>query len=128
MNTEIDKKVIGRFYEALEVIISRRAVGGIQPYCELYGIDKRNLYAQRKNPDVAHFHFDWILPMVTTYGISATWLLTGEGDMFVPFFNSMPVTTRKRRVSPSLSPSLQDTPCTPPQTPQITQKPAVNTH
>ena len=51
MNTEIDKKVIGRFYEALEVIISRRAVGGIQPYCELYGIDKRNLYAQRKNPD-----------------------------------------------------------------------------
>ena len=70
----------------------------------------------------------WILPMVTTYGISATWLLTGEGDMFVPFFNSMPVTTRKRRVSPSLSPSLQDSAGTPPQTPQTTQKPAVNTH
>lgn len=116
MNTEIDKKVIGRFYEALEVIISRRAVGGIQPYCELYGIDKRNLYAQRKNPDVAHFHFDWILPMVTTYGISATWLLTGEGDMFVPFFNSMPVTTRKRRVSPALSVARQ----TPSEAPQTT--------
>lgn len=110
MNTEIDKKVIGRFYEALETLIDRRAVGGIQPYCDMYGIDKRNLYAQRKNPDVAHFHFDWIVPMVTSYGISSTWLLTGEGDMFIPFFNSMPVTTRKRRVSPAQMAAKESTP------------------
>lgn len=99
MNTETDQKVLSRFYEALDVLIDRRAVGGVQPYCELFGIDKRNLYHQRNNPEIGHFHFDWIVPMVTNYGISATWLLTGEGDMFVPFFNSMPVTSRKRRHS-----------------------------
>lgn len=100
MNTETDQKVIKRFFEALEVLIDRRAVGGIQPYCEMYGIDKRNLYHQRNNADVSHFHFDWIVPMITTYGISATWLVTGEGDMFIPFFNSnLPLVKRKRRTS-----------------------------
>ena len=48
--------------------------------------------------------------MVTSYGISSTWLLTGEGDMFIPFFNSMPVTTRKRRVSPAQMAAKESTP------------------
>lgn len=110
MNTEIDKQVIRRFFEALEAIIDKRMVGGIQPYCERFGIDKRNLYHQRSNLDVAHFHFDWILPMVTTYGVSSLWLLTGEGDMFIPFFSGdFPAVTRKRRPSPKAEKTAQTT-------------------
>lgn len=102
MNTETDKQVVGRFFEALETLIDRRAIGGIQPFCERYGIDKRNLYHQRENLDVGHIHFDWLVPLVKTYGISATWLITGEGGMFIPFFeDNLPFVTRKRRSSPS---------------------------
>jgi len=101
MNTQTDQEVLGRFFEALEALIEKRAVGGIQPYCERYGIDKRNLYHQRNDPSLGYFHFDWIVPMVTTYGVSALWLLTGEGDMFVPFFGNMPTVARRRRSSPA---------------------------
>ncbi len=86
MQTEIDQQVISRFYKALDAIIERKDIRGIQTYCNLYGIDKRNLYRQRKDTKTTILHFDWLIPLVTEYGISSFWLLTGIGKMFLPIF------------------------------------------
>ncbi|MBQ0160003.1 MAG: hypothetical protein KBT28_05185 [Bacteroidales bacterium] len=86
MTTDIDRQVQKRFYEALDNLIERKIIRGIQTYCRLHNIDKRNLYAQRKRTDVTIMHFDWLLPMVTEYGISSYWLLTGIGEMYLPYY------------------------------------------
>lgn len=86
MHTQIDQQVVGRFFEALDALKERQDIRGINSYCIRYGIDKRNLYKQRKEPQVQIMHFDWLQPMVTEYGISSLWLLTGLGKMFLPMF------------------------------------------
>lgn len=86
MHTQIDQQVVARFFEALDALKERKDIRGIQTYCTRYGIDKRNLYTQRKKPEIQILHFDWLVPMVTEYGVSSLWLLTGLGKMFLPMF------------------------------------------
>ena len=88
MHTEIDQQVVGRFFQALDALRERKSIGGIQTFCNTYGIDKRNLYKQRKQPQIQIMHFDWIVPLVTEYGVSSLWLLTGLGKMFLPMFDN----------------------------------------
>ncbi len=86
MHTEIDQQVVGRFFQALDALKERKDIKGIQTFCTQYGIDKRNLYRQRKEPRIQIMHYDWIVPLVTEYGISSLWILTGLGKMFLPMF------------------------------------------
>lgn len=88
MHTEIDQQVVGRFFQALDTLKERKAIGGIQTFCNAYGIDKRNFYKQRKQPQIQIMHFDWLVPLVTEYGVSSLWLLTGLGKMFLPIFEN----------------------------------------
>lgn len=82
MNTPDTQRIIERFYIALDAIIELKRIRGISTYCRLYEIDRRNLYAQRKDLDRGWFQTSWLVPMVREYGISAKWLLTGFGKMF----------------------------------------------
>lgn len=77
------KQVVTRFYEALDAIIAQRKIRGVNTYCRLNAIDRRNLLAQRKDLDRGWFQVSWLVPMVREYGVSPRWLLTGEGTMFV---------------------------------------------
>lgn len=74
--------VMERFFKALEVIIDTKAIRGVQTYCNDFGIDKRHLYAQKKDLNKGFFEVYWILPMIKKFGISSDWLLFGEGEMF----------------------------------------------
>lgn len=87
MHTQIDQQVVGRFFEALDALKDRKDIRGIQTYCTKYNINKRNLYTQRHKPEIQIMHFDWLVPMVTEYGVSSLWLLTGLGKMFLPLFD-----------------------------------------
>ena len=82
-NTLQTKQVVTRFYEALDAIIAQRKIRGVNTYCRLNAIDRRNLLAQRKDLDRGWFQVSWLVPMVREYGVSPRWLLTGEGTMFV---------------------------------------------
>lgn len=82
MNTPITKHIMERFYAALDAIIARGDIRGVNTYCRLYEIDRRNFIAQRKDLDRGWFQASWLFPMVSKYGVSAEWLITGEGRMF----------------------------------------------
>lgn len=86
MHTEIDQQVVKRFFTALDALRERKDIKGFQTFCNDYGIDKRNFYKQRKEPHIQIMHFDWLVPLVTEYGVSALWLITGLGKMFLPIF------------------------------------------
>ena len=86
MHTQIDQQVVARFFEAMDALKERKDIGGYQSFCTRYDIDKRNFYKQRKQPQIQIMHFDWIVPLVTEYGISSLWLITGLGKMFIPMF------------------------------------------
>lgn len=74
--------VVNRFFEAVDALIARGDIRGIQTYCDLYEIDKRNFYKQRSDEDRGIFQVSWMVPLVTEYKVSAAWLLTGKGTMF----------------------------------------------
>jgi len=82
MNTEISQQIMLRFYQALDNLVETKAIRGVNTYCRLYDIDRRNLLAQRKDLNRGWFQVSWLVPMVREFGISARWLLTGYGKMF----------------------------------------------
>lgn len=82
MNTAVSKQIMERFYSALDAIIESKKIRGVNTYCRLYDIDRRNFIAQRKDLDRGWFQVSWLQPMVREYGVSAKWLLTGFGRMF----------------------------------------------
>ena len=59
-----------------------KEIRGIQTYCNLYEIDKRNFYAQKKDLDRGYFEVQWILPLMKDFKVSSDWLLFGKGKMF----------------------------------------------
>lgn len=75
-------EIIERFFEALDKIVSLGHIAGIQTFCNEYEIDKRNLYAQRKDMNRGYFEIFWILPLIKDFNISKEWLLFGKGEMF----------------------------------------------
>lgn len=81
---EINRSIKERFYTAIKALIEQKKLKGRQTYCRLYDIDKRNFYSQEKNLLEANLKLYWLVPLVTEYGISAHWLLTGAGRMFEP--------------------------------------------
>jgi hypothetical protein len=82
MNTECSKQIIQRFYVALDALIAMKRIRGVNTYCRLNDIDRRNFIAQRKDLERGWFQLSWLNPMVKDYGVSAKWLLTGFGKMF----------------------------------------------
>lgn len=82
MNTEVTKQIMERFYQCLDELIETKTIRGVNTYCRLYDIDRRNLIAQRKDLNRGWFQVSWLQPMVRVFGVSARWLLTGYGKMF----------------------------------------------
>lgn len=82
INIEESKRIVERFFQALDAIIAIKKIRGVNTYCRLYDIDRRNLIAQRKDLNRGWFKVSWLVPMVREYKVNAEWLLTGFGKMF----------------------------------------------
>lgn len=72
-----------RFFHALQAVIDNGLVKNASQYCKLAGIETSHYYNQRADRGRGYFEVSWMLPLVLDFGISANWLLTGKGTMFV---------------------------------------------
>ena len=62
MNTTVSKQIMERFYSALDAIIESKKIRGVNTYCRLYEIDRRNFIAQRKDLDRGWLQVSWLQP------------------------------------------------------------------
>jgi hypothetical protein len=73
--------IMERFFNAVEICRRLKLIPSITEFCESNGIDKPHFYLQRKYPHRGFFEVGWLVPL-TQCGVSASWLLTGRGQMF----------------------------------------------
>ncbi len=82
MQNEDSQKIITRFFDALAQLKSDKRIGGKTPFAERYNINRRNMYQLEKNVEKDIFQVSWLSYLVNDYGVSAEWLLTGEGAFY----------------------------------------------
>ncbi len=82
METNHSVQISKRFFKALAEIIAKKELRGIQTFTNLYGIDKRNFYKVKKDPEHFNLNYSWLYYMVDDFDVSAEWLITGNGKMF----------------------------------------------
>ena len=75
--------IMERFFAALDTSLENKLVKNSSTFCNTNGIDRRHFYAQRKDLGRGFFEVGWLVPLIRDCGVSANWLLTGKGTMYV---------------------------------------------
>ena len=75
--------IMSRFYLAVDKCKEEGLMRSVAAYCSMAEIDKGHFYNQKKYPTKGYFEVGWMTPLVNDLGVSANWLLTGRGTMFV---------------------------------------------
>lgn len=83
MQSTDSQKIIGRFFEALHLLIERKEIRGKQTFTRKYDINRWNLLTLEKDRSRDIFQTAWLGYLVKDFNVSAHWLLTGKGDPFV---------------------------------------------
>ena len=81
MQTPDSQKIIKRFFEALYYLKSERIIKGKQTFTVKFKINRWNMNTLEKDMSRDMFQPAWLAYLVDDYGVSATWLLTGRGDI-----------------------------------------------
>lgn len=81
MQTEDSQKIVGRFFEALYRLKDLGIIKGKKTFTERFGINRWNLISLEKDHSRDIFQPAWLSYLVTAYGVSSEWLLTGQGEM-----------------------------------------------
>lgn len=81
MQTEDSQKIVRRFFQALQHLKERKKIRGKQTFTRDHGINRWNMNTLEKDPSRDIFQPAWLTYLVKDYGVSATWLLTGQGEI-----------------------------------------------
>ena len=82
MQHEDSQQITKRFFEAIYALKAKKIIRGKQTFTTRYGIERRNLCQLEKEPQRDMFKLVWLKYLVEDYGISAHWLITGNGEIF----------------------------------------------
>ncbi|MEI6755031.1 MAG: hypothetical protein WCK78_17935 [Paludibacter sp.] len=83
MNNPESIKIINRFYQAIDTIVSMKLIRGKKTFTDRYNIDRRRFILVSRTPESDSFQLVWITYLVKDFGVSAQWIMTGNGEMFV---------------------------------------------
>jgi hypothetical protein len=83
MQNEESKKVVDRFFEAIYDLKSKKIIWGKQTFTRKYNINNRNFWLLEQDKSRDMLQLAWLSYLVADYGVSAEWLLTGKGNMYV---------------------------------------------
>ncbi len=81
MQSTDSQEVVKRFFEALNMLKTTKKIRGKQTFANAYGINRRNLWSLEKNSQSDRFQTAWLTYLVRDFNVSATWLLTGKGEI-----------------------------------------------
>ncbi|MDR1339403.1 MAG: hypothetical protein LBK58_05050 [Prevotellaceae bacterium] len=82
MQNEKGVKIVERFFEAIYDLKEKKVIRGKQTFTRRYGINSRNFWLLEKDKSRDILQLAWIATLVTDYGVSAEWILTGCGNMY----------------------------------------------
>ncbi|MDR0865005.1 MAG: hypothetical protein LBO74_08745 [Candidatus Symbiothrix sp.] len=82
MQSEESQKVVKRFFEAIYALKERKVIRGKQTFTRRYGINNRNFWLLEQDMSRDIFQMAWLSYLVSDYGVSPDWIITGKGDMF----------------------------------------------
>ena len=82
MQTEDSQTIVNRFFEALDLLKAAGRIGGKKTFTDRYGINRWNMNTCEKEPSRDLFQLCWLTYLVRDYGVSARWLLLGEGSLW----------------------------------------------
>ena len=82
MQNEQSQLIVNRFFTAIQQLIDDKVIRGKQTFTRRYGINRWNFLTCAAEPHRDIFQVAWLGYLVTDYGVSADWLLTGKGTFY----------------------------------------------
>lgn len=84
------KEIQARFFQAIDMLIESGKIKSLNAFCEQYGLHRpkySNIRSYSKDETklgtgYKFIDIDALSYLVTDYGVSSDWLLTGKGGMF----------------------------------------------
>lgn len=81
MQTKDSQIIVSRFFEALQYLKREKVIRGKQTFTRTHGINRWNMNTLEKDPSRDIFQVAWLAYLINDYGVSAVWLLTGQGEI-----------------------------------------------
>lgn len=81
MQSPDSQRIVARFFQALQFLKDNKIIRGKQTFTREFGINRWNMNTLEKDHSRDIFQPAWLAYLVTEYGVSAHWLLTGRGEI-----------------------------------------------
>jgi hypothetical protein len=83
MQNEEGIKIVERFFEVIYDLKKRRNIRGKQSFTRHYNINNGNFWQLEQDKSRNILQLAWISYLVRDFNVSAEWIFTGKGKMYV---------------------------------------------